>query len=201
MKMFKRKNRGKDISKNQRSMRRLRTACERAKRQLSAATQAYLEVDALFEGIDFSATLTRAKFEELNLQLFNSTIFPVKRVLRDAKMPLRDVDEVVLVGGSTRIPRVQSLLQEFFCGKKLNKSINQDEAVAYGATVQAAILLDIESTKTENVLLLDIAPLSVGIQTSGGVMTKIIRRNTTVRIVFYIFLPLSLSLTTITLST
>jgi L1 cell adhesion molecule like protein len=131
VKLFKRKNRGKDISKNQRAMRRLRTACERAKRQLSAATQTYLEVDALFEGIDFSATLTRAKFEELNLKLFKSTIFPVKRVLRDAKMPLRDVHEVVLVGGSTRIPRVQSLLQEFFCGKRLNKSINQDEAVAY----------------------------------------------------------------------
>eukprot|EP00938_MAST-03A_sp_MAST-3A-sp1_P003079 g3079.t1 len=180
VKLFKRKNRGKDISKNQRAMRRLRTACERAKRQLSAATQTYLEVDALFEGIDFSATLTRAKFEELNLKLFKSTIFPVKRVLRDAKMPLRDVHEVVLVGGSTRIPRVQSLLQEFFCGKRLNKSINQDEAVAYGATVQAAILLGIDSTKTENVLLLDIAPLSVGIQTAGGVMTKIIRRNTTV---------------------
>jgi len=180
VKEFKRKTRGKDLSKSDRSMRRLRTACERAKRQLSASTQAYVEVDALFEGIDFASTLSRAKFEELNLELFKSTIFPVKRVLRDSKIALRDVHEVVLVGGSTRIPKVQQLIREFFCGKALNKSINQDEAVAYGATVQAAILLGVKSAKTENVLLLDVAPLSVGVQTTGGVMTKIIRRNSTV---------------------
>jgi len=134
----------------------------------------------LYEGIDFASALSRAKFEELNMELFKSTVFPVKRVLRDAEMTLKSVHEVVLVGGSTRIPRVQTLLQEFFCGKNLNKSINQDEAVAYGATVQAAILLNVPSTKTENVLLLDVAPLSVGVQTAGGVMTKLITRNTTV---------------------
>lgn len=177
---FKRQHRGKDLSKSDRSMRRLRTACERAKRQLSSATRAYVEVDALYDGIDFAATLTRAKFEELNVELFKSTIHPVKRVLRDAGMAIKEIHEVVLVGGSTRIPRVQQMLQDFFCGKRLNKSINQDEAVAYGATVQAAILLNVASKKTSNVLLLDVAPLSVGVQTAGGVMTKIIKRNTTV---------------------
>merc|ERR1719408_245028 len=180
IKEFKRKHRGKDLSSNARALRRLRSACERAKRTLSAAPQAFLEIDALFEGIDFNSTIARAKFEEMNMGLFRKTMEPVEKVLRDAKISKKDVDEVVLVGGSTRIPKIQSLLQQFFNGKEPNRSINPDEAVAYGATVQAAILSGTIGEAGEEILLLDVAPLSLGLETAGGVMTVVIPRNTTI---------------------
>merc|ERR1711959_419477 len=158
---FKRKHRGKDITTNARALRRLRSACERAKRTLSAAPQAFIEIDSLFEGIDFNSTIARAKFEEMNMGLFRKTMAPVEKVLRDAKMSKRDVDEVVLVGGSTRIPKIQSLLQQLFNGKKPNRSINPDEAVAYGATVQAAILSDTMGEYGDPFVLIDVTPLSL----------------------------------------
>jgi len=177
---FKRKFK-KDISTDHRSLRRLRTACERAKRTLSSSTQAHLELDALFDGIDFNTTMTRARFEDINMDYFNKCINPVEKVLKDAKLAKSQVDEVVLVGGSTRIPRIQTILSDFFNGKKLCKSINPDEAVAYGAAVQAAILSgNHNSEKLSEMLLLDVAPLSLGIETAGGVMTTIIQRNSTV---------------------
>lgn len=169
---------GKDMSKNARSLRRLRTACERAKRTLSSSTEASVEIDSLFDGIDFYSKITRARFEELCADLFRATMEPVEKALRDAKLDKSKIHEVVLVGGSTRIPKVQKLLQDFMNGKELNKSINPDEAVAYGAAVQAAILSGDQSEVIKDVLLVDVAPLSLGIETAGGVMTKIIERNT-----------------------
>jgi L1 cell adhesion molecule like protein len=177
---FKRKNKGKDLTGNNRALRRLRTACERAKRTLSSASQASIEIDGLFDGIDFMANITRARFEELCGDLFRGTLAPVERVLADAKMDKRSVHDVVLVGGSTRIPKVQQLVSDFFGGKELNKSINPDEAVAYGAAVQAFILTGGKSKQTEGLLLLDVTPLTLGIETAGGVMTALIKRNTTI---------------------
>ena len=177
---FKRKYQ-KDLSTSQRALRRLRTACERAKRTLSSSTQAYIEIDSLFEGIDFNSQITRARFEELNMDYFRKTMAPVEKVIRDAKLSKSQVDEVVLVGGSSRIPKVQQLLQEFFNGKELCQSINPDEAVAYGATVQAAVLSGKgQGSKLDDLLLLDVAPLSLGLETAGGVMTVLIPRNTTI---------------------
>ncbi|CAK7270935.1 Hsp70 chaperone [Sporothrix epigloea] len=177
---FKRKNK-KDVSTNARALRRLRTACERAKRTLSSSAQTSIEIDSLFEGIDFYTSITRARFEELCQDLFRSTLQPVDRVLTDAKIDKSQVHEIVLVGGSTRIPRIQKLITDYFNGKEPNKSINPDEAVAYGAAVQAAILSgDTSSKSTNEILLLDVAPLSLGIETAGGMMTKLIPRNTTI---------------------
>ncbi|CCD11770.1 unnamed protein product [Trypanosoma congolense IL3000] len=166
-----------DISKDQKALARLRKACEAAKRQLSSHPEARVEVDSLTEGFDFSEKITRAKFEELNMDLFKGTLIPVQRVLEDAKLKKSDIHEIVLVGGSTRVPKVQQLISDFFGGKELNRGINPDEAVAYGAAVQAAVLTG-ESEVGGRVVLVDVIPLSLGIETVGGVMTKLIERNT-----------------------
>jgi len=177
---FKRKNKGVDPSKNAKSLRRLRTACERAKKTLSSSTVASVEIDSLYDGIDFDAKITRAKFQDLCQKYFNNTLKPVERVLKDAKMSKSQIHDVVLVGGSTRIPKIQQKIKEFFGGKEPCKSINPDEAVAYGAAVQAAILTGNTNEQTEGMLLIDVTPLSLGIETAGGIFTKLINRNTTI---------------------
>lgn len=171
---------GADIRNDNRALRRLRTQCEKAKRILSTSNQTSIEVDSLKNSEDFNLTITKAKFEELNMDYFRKCMEPVEKVLKDSKIPKSAIHEIVLVGGSTRIPKVQELLQEYFNGKKLNKSINPDEAVAYGAAVQAAILTGQGGEKTDQLLLIDVTPLSLGIETAGGIMTKLIERNQTI---------------------
>jgi len=176
---FKRKHKL-DLTGNPRALRRLRTACERAKRTLSSSANASVELDSLYEGVDFYSSITKARFEDLCGDLFRNCLKPVEKVLSDAKISKSQVDDIVLIGGSTRIPKIQQLLQDYFNGKELTKSINPDEGVAYGAAIQASLLSGVKSSKTQNILLLDVAPLSLGIETAGGVMTPLIERNTTV---------------------
>ena len=176
---FKRKNKI-DITKNNRALRRLRTACEKAKRTLSSSTNASIEIDSLQDGVDFYTSITRAKFESLCDDLFRNCLRPVEKVIVDSKMDKSKINQIVMVGGSTRIPKIQTMISDFFNGKEICKSINPDEAVAYGAAVQASILSGDSSEETNQILLLDVAPLSLGIETAGGVMTNLISRNTTI---------------------
>jgi len=177
IKLYKKKT-GKDVRKDHRAVQKLRREVEKAKRALSANHQARIEIESFFEGEDFSETLTRAKFEELNMDLFRSTMKPVEKVLKDGEITKKDVDEIVLVGGSTRIPKIQQLVKEFFNGKEPSRGINPDEAVAYGAAVQAGVLSGEDDTN--DLVLLDVNPLTLGIETVGGVMTKLITRNTVI---------------------
>merc|ERR1712194_566360 len=179
MKVFQKKH-GKDMSKDKRSIQKLRREVEKTKRALSSTHQGRVEIEALFDGVDFSETLTRARFEEINNDLFKNTLGPVKQVMDDAGMKKSEVDEVVLVGGSTRIPKVQQLIKDFFNGKEPNRGINPDEAVAYGAAVQGGILGGEDSEELNQVLLIDVTPLTLGIETVGGVMTKVIPRGTVI---------------------
>ena len=178
---FKKKTKA-DISNNPRALRRLRTACEKAKRSLSASTQATVEVDGLADGKDFQTTITRAKFESLCDAFFQRTIAPLDRLLADAKLSKNEIHEIVMVGGSSRIPRIRQLLSDYFGGKKLNDSVHPDEAVAYGAAVQAHILSGgtKKGDRTDEIILLDVAPLSLGLETAGGIMTPVIKRNSTI---------------------
>lgn len=175
---FKRKTKH-DISDDPRALRRLRSACERAKRTLSSVAQTTVEVDSLYQGEDFSASISRARFEEINAVMFKSTLDPVERVLKDAKMAREKVDDIVLVGGSTRIPKIQSLVSEYFDGRQLNKSINPDEAVAYGAAVQAAVLTG-QANQNNDFVLVDVTPLSLGVAMQGDVFGIVVPRNSSI---------------------
>merc|ERR1712091_716628 len=177
MKLYKKKT-GKDIRKDNRAVQKLRREVEKAKRSLSATHSARIEIESFFDGEDFSETLTRAKFEELNNDLFRGTLKPVQKVMEDGEMKKNEIDEIVLVGGSTRIPKIQSLVKEYFNGKEPSKGINPDEAVAYGAAVQAGVLSG--EGETGDIVLLDVNPLTMGIETVGGVMTKLVARNTVI---------------------
>ena len=156
---------------NKRSIRRLRTAAERAKRTLSSSSTATIEIDSLFDGVDFNTKISRAKFENLSTSLFQKCFEPIEQVLRDSKIDKSQVHDVVLVGGTSRIPKLQTMLSDFFNGKELCKSVNPDEAVAYGAAVQAAVLSGVKDEVTDGLLLLDVTPLSLGVETAGSMMT------------------------------